>query len=53
MRMKRLRRMKRLGGEDSGCGAFSAGLAETPVEAAGPGQPETTADRCKQTHIEL
>lgn len=43
MRMKRLRRMKRLGEEDSGYGAFAAGLAETLGEVAGPGRPGTAA----------
>lgn len=36
--------MKKLGGEDSGCGASAAGLAGTQGEGAGPGQPGTTAE---------
>lgn len=44
--------MKRLGGEDSGCEAFAAGLAETQGEAAGPGWTETAAEMHTHANIQ-
>lgn len=44
-----MRRRKRPGGEDSGCGACGVGWAETTLGLSEPAEPEAAED----THTEI